>query len=112
MSGLVKVRKTVSPESIIPPDNLSDWTRPPSSVSDEAPVRAFDTVEDALSFLARDSGASAMARAVLPYVAYPTSIVDKMVGPAPRSARRLPGGTVSIGARPSTRVTSRKLKSA
>jgi len=95
MSGLVKVRKTVLPESIIPPDNLSDWTRPPSSVSDEAPI-AFDTVEDALSFLARDSGASAMARAVLPYVTYPTSVVDKMVGSAPRRTRRLPRGTVHL----------------
>jgi len=65
MSGLVKVRKTVSPESIIPPGNLSDWIRPPSSVSDEAPVRAFDTVEDALSL----GGESAMVRALLPYVA-------------------------------------------
>ena len=71
MSGLVRARKTTLPESIITPDNLSDWTRPPSSASDDAPVRAFDTVEDALSFLTRASGGSAMGRALLPYVAYP-----------------------------------------
>lgn len=112
MTGLVKARKTVSSEGIVPPDNLSDWTPLPSSVSDEAPARAFDTVEDALSFLTRDSGGSVMACALLPYVAYPASIVDKMVRSAPHPTRRLPRRTVHTGARLSTRMTRRQLKSA
>lgn len=109
MSGLVKARKTVSSESITVPDNLSDWTRPPASVSDAAPIRAFDSVEAALSFLARDSGASALARAVMPYVMYPASTVDKMVRSAPHPTRRLPRRTVHMAA---PLLTGRELKRA
>ena len=55
MSGLVKARKTVSPESIVPQDDLSNWT----TAANNEPIRVFDSLAEVIAFLRRQEAAMA-----------------------------------------------------